>query len=113
MLAHSYTVRYELNIVRVRPFNHIGERQEPGFVVSDFARQIVQLENGLARELKVGNIAVSRDFSDVKDIVQGYIILMNKGKVGDVYNLGSGKDITIEQLLEKMKALAKVGIAVN
>lgn len=112
MLAYSYTVRYELNIVRVRPFNHIGERQESGFVVSDFARQIVQIEKGLERELHVGNLSVTRDFSDVKDIVQAYIVLMNQGKTGEVYNLGSGRDVTIQALLEKMKALAKVGISV-
>jgi GDP-4-dehydro-6-deoxy-D-mannose reductase len=113
MLAHSYTVRYQLPIVRVRPFNHIGERQEPGFVVSDFARRIVEIEKGLERELKVGNLQVSRDFTDVKDIVKAYILLMNQGKIGEVYNLGSGQDVTIEELLAKMKTLAKVGISVT
>ena len=113
MLAYSYTVRYELGIVRVRPFNHIGERQEPGFVVSDFAQQIVKIEKGLERELRVGNLTVSRDFSDVKDIVRGYILLMTKGQAGQVYNLGSGQDVTIQELLDKMKSFAKVGLSVS
>lgn len=113
MLAYSYTVRFELNIVRVRPFNHIGERQELGFVVSDFANQIVKIENGAERELTVGNLSVTRDFSDVKDIVRGYIVLMEKGVIGEVYNLGSGRDVTIQALLEKMKSYAKVGISIR
>lgn len=113
MLAHSYFTRYQLDIVRARPFNHIGERQAPGFVVSDFAKRIVEIEKGLERELRVGNLDVSRDFTDVKDMVRGYILLMNQGKTGEVYNLGSGRDIVIRDLLEKMKSFATVGISVE
>lgn len=113
MLAYSYTVRYELDIVRVRPFNHIGERQELGFVVSDFAQQIIKIENGEQPAMRVGNLAVTRDFSDVKDIVRGYVILMETGKTGQVYNIGSGKDLTIMQLLEKLKSLAKTEVTIH
>jgi GDP-4-dehydro-6-deoxy-D-mannose reductase len=112
MLAYSYSVRFELDIVRVRPFNHIGERQELGFVVSDFAQQIVQIERGEQTELTAGNLQVTRDFSDVKDVVQAYILLMSAGQAGEVYNVGSGQDITIENLLAKMKALAKINFPI-
>ena len=113
MLAYSYTMRFELDIVRVRPFNHIGERQERGFVVSDFAYQIVQIERGLQTDLQVGNLQVTRDFSDVKDIVRGYLLLMEKGQKGEVYNLGSGQDLTIQELVKKMKTLATVDFSIK
>lgn len=113
MLAHSYAARYKLDIVRVRPFNHIGERQEPGFVVSDFARQIVAIEKGQQKTIQVGNLTTSRDFSDVKDIVQAYLLLMAKGQTGEVYNLGSGQSVTIEELLNRLAKLSKVEIKIE
>ncbi|MFH2118629.1 MAG: GDP-mannose 4,6-dehydratase [Candidatus Paceibacterota bacterium] len=113
MLAYSYAVRFELDIVRVRPFNHIGERQEKGFVVSDFAHQIVQIERKLQEGILVGNLEVTRDFSDVKDIVQAYILLMAEGQSREVYNIGSGQDVTIQELLEKLKALSTVDFSIK
>ena len=112
-MAYSYAVRFELDIVRVRPFNHIGERQEKGFVVSDFAHQIIQIERKLQQEIQVGNLQVTRDFSDVKDIVQAYLLLMAEGKSGEVYNVGSSKDVTIQELLARMKALSTVDFAIK
>jgi GDP-4-dehydro-6-deoxy-D-mannose reductase len=113
MLAYSYTKRYQLDIVRVRPFNHIGERQELGFVVSDFAEQIIKIEHGDQQDMRVGNLDVTRDFSDVKDVVRGYALLMESGKTGEVYNLGSGQDVTIMQLLEKMKQLSTTDFPIH
>jgi GDP-4-dehydro-6-deoxy-D-mannose reductase len=106
-------VRFELNIVRVRPFNHIGERQELGFVVSDFAQQIVKIEQGEQTELTAGNLQVTRDFTDVKDVVGSYILLMEQGLSGEVYNVGSGRDVIIQDVLDKMKALAKVDFIIK
>jgi len=106
MLAYSYHVE-GINVVHVRPFNHIGEYQARGFVVSDFAYQITQeIEKGLKNNIHVGNLDVRRDFSDVKDVVQAYILLMEKGVSGEIYNIGSGKDVSIRELLEKLKSLS-------
>lgn len=102
MLAFLYFQSHKLNIVRVRPFNHIGERQALGFVVSDFAKQIIAIENGTQSEIRVGNLDAVRDFTDVKDISQGYILLMEKGTVGEVYNLGSARGYSIQEILDTL-----------
>jgi len=113
MLAGSYAAQ-GLDIVRVRPFNHIGEYQERGFVVADFAYQITQeIEKGLKNEINVGNLDVRRDFTDVIDIVKGYILLMNVAPSGEIYNLGSGKDIPILELLKKLQGLSTVNFNIN
>jgi len=76
----------------LRPFNHIGPRQSEGFVCSDFARQFAEIDRGLRPPtLTVGNIKVRRDFSDVRDIVRGYWLLLEEGEPGEVYELGSGR----------------------
>lgn len=115
MMTHLYCHTYKLNIVRVRPFNHIGERQAPGFVVADFARQIVKIENGEDTEIRVGNLDAIRDFTDVKDICNGYILLMEKGKIGEVYNLGSGKGYKIQEILDVLaqKSTSEIKIVID
>ncbi len=112
LLCENYSKNYQLDIVRVRPFNHIGERQTLGFVVADWACGIAKIEKGLEKELSVGNLESIRDFSDVKDIVQGYILLMNQGKSGEVYNLGSGKGIKIKEILDQLIKQANCPIPV-
>lgn len=114
MLAHSYSARFELDIVRVRPFNHIGERQTLGFVMSDWAHQIIEIERGnQAPVMKVGNLDVWRDFSDVKDVVQAYMIVMEKGKRGKVYNIGKGEAVSLKTILNQFKKIAQVNFQVE
>jgi GDP-4-dehydro-6-deoxy-D-mannose reductase len=113
MMCHTFARSRQLDIVRVRPFNHIGERQAAGFVVTDLAKNIVAIERGQASELKVGNLDAVRDFSDVKDVVQGYILLMNKAESGSVYNLGSGTGYSIQQILQRLRTLATVEIPIS
>ena len=113
MLAFSYAKTHQLQIIQVRPFNHIGERQNIGFVVPDFASQIAKIEQGKQNKIMVGNLSSVRDFSDVKDIIKGYILLMEKGRVGEVYNLGSGKGYSIQQILDMLISLAKKTIKVE
>ncbi|MBT4651993.1 MAG: NAD-dependent epimerase/dehydratase family protein [Candidatus Pacebacteria bacterium] len=109
MLAHSYHTSYDLDIVRVRPFNHIGEFQARGFVIPDFVYQITQeIEKGVKDSIHVGNLDVRRDFSDVKDVVKAYVLLMSQGISGEVYNIGSGIDISIQELLEKLKSFSSI-----
>ncbi len=112
-LAYYYYARHELNIIRVRPFNHIGERQAQGFVVPDFALQIAKIEQGKQDKIKVGDLSAVRDFTDVKDMVKAYQLLMEQGKTGGVYNVGSGQGIQIKELLEKLISLAKTDIEVE
>ena len=100
-LGFQYSLAYNMPIVRVRPFNHIGPRQGTGFVVADFAKQIAEIEKGKREPIvRVGNLEAKRDFTDVRDIVAGYDLIIQKGKIGDVYNLGSVTSYSISDILK-------------
>lgn len=108
-LGLQYCNSYGLDIIRVRPFNHIGPRQALSFALSDFAKRIVDIENGVTLPvLKVGNLTAKRDFTDVRDMVRAYVLLMEKGAKGDVYNIGSGVSHTLQEMVDIMQAKAKI-----
>lgn len=99
MLAEHYFQRFGLHIVRARPFNHTGPGQSPEFVCSDWARQIASAELRLTPPvLSVGNLTVRRDFSDVRDVVRAYVLLLEKGMPGEAYNVGSGRTTPVKRL---------------
>lgn len=112
-LSQSYFYMHKLNVIRVRPFNHIGPRQQLGFVVSDFAHQIAKLEREGGGEISVGNLEAIRDFSDVSDIVSGYKVLMDSAQPGEAYNLGSDTGTKVADLLAKLIELSSVTIQVK
>ena len=101
-LGLQYFLSYGLKVVRVRPFNHIGPRQAPGFVVSSFAKKIAELEKNNSEIIRVGNLSSKRDFTDVRDMVKAYLLAIEKGEPGDVYNIGSDKSYSISEILDKM-----------
>jgi GDP-4-dehydro-6-deoxy-D-mannose reductase len=106
-LSLAYFKYYYLKIIRVRPFNHIGPRQSPEFVCSSLAKQIAEIEKGLREPIiKVGNLEAKRDFSDVRDIVRGYWLALDKGEPGKVYNLCSERAIQIKELLNHLLELS-------
>lgn len=113
LLAYAYQQSFGLNIIRVRPFNHIGERQTPDFAIPAFAQQIAAVENNKQESIRVGNLTAIRDFTDVKDMVQAYILLMKKGKSGNVYNVGSGQGYTMQKVLEMMLELSTAEIRIE
>jgi GDP-4-dehydro-6-deoxy-D-mannose reductase len=107
LLALQFFRSYGLPVVRVRPFNHTGPRQSSTFVCSSLARQIAQADAGTQKpSIAVGNLKAQRDFTDVRDIVRGYCLLLDKGVPGDVYNLCSGRAVTIEEILGILKSFA-------
>lgn len=110
LLALSYFYSYQLDVVRARPFNHVGERQTPDFVVASFAKQIAAIERGQQTFIQVGNLSAIRDFTDVKDMVKAYILLMNAGKSGEVYNIGSGVGHSIDHILHLLCHMAQTEI---
>lgn len=113
-LGLQYNLSYGMDIVRVRPFNHIGPRQSPQFVVASFAKQIAEIEmKNIKPTISVGNLDVKRDFTDVRDMVEAYLLLMEKGKTGEVYNVGSGKSHKISDILEKLLSLTDTKISVE
>lgn len=110
----QYFLSDNIPVIRVRPFNHIGPRQTPSFVVARFAKAIADIEKGHEEPiLKVGNLEAKRDFTDVRDMVQAYVDLMEKGEVGEVYNAGTGKSFKIEEILSKLLALSSKEIIVE
>jgi GDP-4-dehydro-6-deoxy-D-mannose reductase len=112
MIGYSYGFSYKLDIVRARPFNHTGERQTADFAIPAFAKQIVAIERGELDQLSVGNLDAIRDFTDVKDVVQAYIQLMNSGTIGDVYNIGSGQGHSMQDILVQLCHLSTAQIRV-
>lgn len=109
MLGHQYFRACKLHVIRARPFTHIGPGQAPGFVTTDFAMQLAGMEIGRCEpRMAVGNLNGVRDFSDVRDIVRGYRLLIERGEPGEVYNLGSGVGRTIRSLLDQMLSLTTV-----
>lgn len=97
--------------IRTRSFPHIGPGQQGHFFVPEVATQIVRIERGDQRPMiGVGNISAVRDFTDVRDVVRAYYSLLEKGVSGEVYNVCSGNSLSIEELLKKMLALAKIKI---
>jgi GDP-4-dehydro-6-deoxy-D-mannose reductase len=114
LMGLQYHLTHELHVVRVRPFNHIGPRQRVGFVAPDFASQIAAAELGLhPPTLEVGNLAARRDFSDVRDVVRAYVLLMTQGESGQVYNVGAGESHSVQELLDALLAMSRVSIEVR
>lgn len=114
MLAKLYINSYGMDIVMVRAFNHIGPKQSPIFVVSDFAKRISEIEKGLlVPVLKVGNLEAERDFTDVRDIVNAYFKIIQHGKSGEVYNVGSGKCYKVKYILDLLLSMSKIKINIE
>ncbi|MFQ6672256.1 MAG: GDP-mannose 4,6-dehydratase [Candidatus Tectimicrobiota bacterium] len=113
-VASHYASLYELDVRRVRPFNHIGPRQQPPFVAASFAKQIASIEAGLQPPvLQAGNLEVRRDFTDVRDMVRAYRLVATQGRAGAVYNACSGVARSIGELLDGLLARATVSIEVH
>lgn len=114
LLGLQYYLTNHLYVVRVRPFNHIGPRQRSGFVTPDLARQIAAAEVGLQPPvIDVGNLAARRDFSDVRDVVRAYVLAITDGEAGQVYNVGSGRSRSIQEVLDSLLALSSTSIEVR
>lgn len=114
MLGKIYSQAYGMDIMMVRAFNHVGPNQAPLFVVSDFCKQVAEIEKGLHEPvMRVGNLSARRDFSDVRDVVRAYTLLMEHGQAGENYNVGSGKAIAIQEILDMILSFAKTSITVE
>src|SRR5262245_16349978 len=102
-----------LDIVRVRPFNHIGPRQSPQFAAASFAQQLARIERGLAPpRIETGDLSTQRDLTDVRDIVRAYIALIKDGVRGEAYNAGSGTAVSMARVLDLLRAECPVPVEV-
>lgn len=109
LLCRQWAVTEGWSICIARPFNHIGAGQSPQFVVARIASQIARIKAGAAEpRLVLGDIDVSRDFLDVRDVVAAYFALLEQGAPGEIYNICSGRERTIRELVERMLTVAGV-----
>lgn len=112
-LAQIYVRAYGMNIYMTRSFNHGGAGQREGFLIPDFSAGIVRVEKGLAKSLKVGNLDSWRDFTHVRDVARAYRLIAEKGKSGEVYNVGSGTTYSTKEILDRLRDMAKCPIPVE
>ncbi len=112
-LVEIYAKNYGLDILHTRSFNHIGPYQDKHFVISSFAEQIaLQLKKGKTDiELTVGDVDVIRDFTDVRDIVKAYYLLLLKGKTGEIYNVCSNQGYVLKEIIETFSRLTSTSIS--
>jgi GDP-4-dehydro-6-deoxy-D-mannose reductase len=113
MLAQSYFLRDGLDVVRVRPFNHIGPGQNSRFVCSAFARQIAAIEKGKDAVMQTGNLETYRDFMDVRDTVRAYHAVMEKADAGDVFNVCSGQAVSVQSILDGLLEISGIPIRIE
>lgn len=113
ILAIQHVLAYNADIVVARPFNHAGPRQSEKYVLGGLARQVAEVERGLKECVIVGNLDVVRDFTDVRDIVDGYHLLAKMGAAGEIYNIGRGVGTRIQDALDFLISQANRPIQVH
>jgi GDP-4-dehydro-6-deoxy-D-mannose reductase len=114
MLAEIYGRAQDADVIRVRPFTHIGPGQDDRFVAASFARQVAEIEAGVrAPVIRVGNLDAERDFTDVRDTVRGYRLAAEVGEASSVYNLGTGQAHAVREILEHYVASASVDVTIE
>lgn len=110
LLGWQYYKSYGMRIVRTRAFNHTGPRRGEVFVCSAFAKQIAKIEKIKSTPIiTTGNLDAIRDFTDVRDVARAYWLALEKGRIGEVYNIGSGRQISMKNILELLLDIAQIG----
>lgn len=113
-LAAAHAHAHHLDVVRVRPFSHTGPGQTPRFVIPAWAQQIAEIEAGRAEPvLRVGNLEVTRDLGDVRDVAEGYCALLERAPRGGLYNLCRGVGMRLATIVEELAALARVKVRIE
>lgn len=110
----SYSFSHNQQVIRFRPFNHVGPRLSPDISISRWSKTIAEIEKGEKEPiLRVGNLTTKRDFTDVRDMVRAYETGMRKCQNREVYNIGSGKSHTMQKTLDTLLSFSKVPIRVE
>lgn len=113
-LGYQYHQSYKMKIIRTRGFNHTGPRRGEVFVTSDFAKQIAAIEKGKKEPIiYVGDLTTKRDWTDVRDMVKGYLLAVLMGKPGEVYNICSEKAVEVGEMLQILLSFTKVKVKIH
>jgi GDP-4-dehydro-6-deoxy-D-mannose reductase len=107
-VALQANLGYDQHVVRARPFNHLGPGQSDRFVAPALAGRIAANERSGEAKVKVGNLSPKRDFTDVRDVVRAYRLLVERGTAGEVYNVCSGTAIAVRSLAEVFIEMATI-----
>jgi GDP-4-dehydro-6-deoxy-D-mannose reductase len=106
--SFEFTRTQGLDIVRARPFNHIGPRQSPQYAVAHFAQQLAAIEKGHRKAvLETGDLQPQRDLSDVRDVIAAYLLLMERGRTGEAYNVAAGTTLAMRAVVDRLLALVR------
>ena len=97
-----------LPVLRVRAFNHLGPGQTDKFVAPALASRIARAERDGGDVLPIGDLSARRDFTDVRDVVRAYRLLVERGQPGEVYNVCSGVDLAVQDLADQLLAQASI-----
>ena len=113
MLSKVFVDSYHLDIILTRSFNHIGPWQDERFVVPSFIRRILNIKDSGATEgtIETGDTTIIRDFVDVRDVVNAYYMLLMNGTPGEIYNICSGKQIALSEIIDQIADIVKVEIS--
>ena len=106
LLGIQHHLAHGTDVIMVRPFNHAGPRQSSKYVLAALAQQVAEVEAGHKDRVEVGNLEVVRDFTDVRDVVRGYRLLAQRGRPGEIYNLGSGRGTKLTAALDYLISLS-------
>lgn len=106
-LGYQYFKSYGIRIIRTRAFNHEGYGRGEQYMTSSFAKQVVQVGNGMKNAIQHGNLLARRDITDVRDMVRAYRLAVESGEPGETYNIGSGTAYSVEEILNKLIAIGQ------
>jgi len=111
-LSRVFAESYGLNIIMTRSFNHIGKGQDARFVIPSFIKRILEIKNSGRNQgvIETGDLSIIRDFTNVDDVVKAYDLLLHKGRVGEVYNVCSGKGTVLQDVIQRIAELCEVSV---
>jgi GDP-4-dehydro-6-deoxy-D-mannose reductase len=114
LLMYQFPPAQHERVITARPFNHSGPRQTSAYSLSDFAHQIAEMEAGLRPPvLKTGDLSLERDFTDVRDVVRAYVMLLDSGRGGQIYNVCSGTAHSLSSACAVFRSLSSVQMTVQ
>lgn len=111
-MALHYALR-GFEVIIARAFNHMGPGQNTGFLIPDLVKQVVEAEGGVSDKILVGNLEAKRDYTDVRDIVRAYRLLLENGRSGETYNICSGTSRSCQEMLDLIVSKSSIAVRVE
>ncbi|MCX5800464.1 MAG: GDP-mannose 4,6-dehydratase [Candidatus Eisenbacteria bacterium] len=113
VFSASFGTSTGLDVARTRAFNHTGPGEGSHMACSSFARQIAECELGRGSVIEVGNLDSYRDYCDVRDVVQAYLLVATRSRAGEVFNVCSGRAVCMRAIVELLVSMSTKRISVS